>query len=320
MNLSGRIVVFCWSILMLASIVNSMIQGHGNLVSSKGTDISGPAAWYVASVFGSIAGFGVWFSVFHRKQRDNPNESTAPLESEPDSLVSQFWGLTRARKYIVVNLATKTIRFVNCHTRRKFFAIPESEFVCPFDHILDVHEFTYRGNTELTIVTKTGTVDVPNAATNYEHLSRLLSGIREFTPLGPAVDHLLKGVVFMGAAFTGIFLGVAITPRSSNNSIIGMFALAGAMTGVGLTSLLIHSVDRLFGRRIVIPVGFAILGGYIGLIAGFILARATDWSGAIFCLTVGTGSLAGLVIAILKQKLWHRAGKTLQDAQHKNAH
>ena len=319
MHLTGRIVVFCWSILALVIIGKDIIRG--STATRDGMNISGPASWYLMCVLGAAAVFGIWISVFYRKRGNNPNESTAPLESEPDTLVSQFWGLTRARKYIVVNLATKTIRFVNCHTRQKFLAIPESDFVCPLDHILDIRQFTDRGgDTSLTIVTETGSAHVPSTATNYERLRTLLSGIREFTPLGPAVDHVLKGFVFVGAALAGICLGAAVAPRSSSISILGTFVLTGAFIGVGLVSLLIHSVDRLFGRRIVVPIGFAVLGGCIGLIAASTLAPATGWSGAISGLVIGGGSLAGLVLAIVIQKGWKRPGKKRQDTQHQHDH
>jgi membrane associated rhomboid family serine protease len=115
---------------------------------------------------------------------------------------------------------------------------------------------------------------------------------------GFSSDHPMMGMVYVAGALLGLFAGVMLTPKNANDSTLGLFAVAGAVSGVVLLYLLVWVSDRHLKIGLAQPIGFAMCGAFAGLLSHSMLRPLVGWEAAMAFLAAG--AVIGCLFGIFK--------------------
>lgn len=303
--LLNRIVVLVMCGGLLIGLISALI------VSPKFRQQLDLTMGFVYCVFALMACGGIRLSLFwqNRTPEELEEEAALPTGDQPrisdHALVCRFSSLSGPAA-VFVDPEQSQIHFQNCHVPRKLVASAQPWFSCPISDLKGAHVFRYRSES-LTIVTATGKALIPAGGANYAQLRQTMEDLVPATQPGFSTDHPMMGMVYLAGALAGIFAGVLLTPNNANDSTMGLFVLAGAFTGVISIHLLVLVADRKWKIGLAQPIGFGMLGSWIGLTVHRFVQPQVGWSiGSVFMIA---GFLLGAVLGILKQTRQRRPQK-----------
>ncbi len=257
-------------VLSLAIVVGTTLGAVQKFRTNDGLDIVNA---FLIIVFFAMGCAGVWAGLFlfwkNRSSEELAEEQAIPSADQPDIpddvLVFRFPnGLKSAA--IHVDVAGRLIHFHNCHAPRKFLSSAAEWFSCPVDDIQGCHDMA----SSLTVVTATGKAIIHHdeqwsSERGYKELRDTIQELVPFTRPGFSSDHPMMGYVYLFGAVAGLFGGAVLTPRNANDSTLGLFVLIGTILGVASSFLMVWTCDRFLKTSVVQPIGFGVVGGFIGM-------------------------------------------------------
>ena len=294
--LFNRIVIFCLSgsipVGILVALTKPNFRADLNVVTGL-----------LLLVFFGMGCVGVWFSLFARTRSPEELEplaaSGAPKFSD-GALVCRYSGLTGAANSVIMDFSAGLIHFQNCHTPRTFLAVAAPWFSCPLDDLLAAHRYRYRGET-LTIVTRTGKAVIPDTADNYELLCQSLAAIIPPDRKSPDTEHPLMGMLYVGGAIAGLFLGWFLTPMAASNTALALYVTGGTVAGVVTAHCGILFFSKLLNVSIVQPLGLGIVGAGIGLYVSRMMGRQVGWNTLLLIIPIVAGAIGGIALGLFQQ-------------------
>lgn len=206
----------------------------------------------LAIVFLCMGCFAVWVGLFHRLRTPAELEAADfPPRHPPsgDSLVSRFTGIDGRVKSVRVDFERESIMFGNCHTPRRFLAVAQPEWSCPFADLTAVRRCRFKGGDGLTILTTTGTALVPSHATGYETLCDRLSKCVPPEGAGHLAERPLLGLIYAFAAAGGLLLAPPFAAGNVSTGRLVMVMAAGAGIGITVIRVAVAVVVALGARR-----------------------------------------------------------------------
>lgn len=154
----------------------------------------------------------------------------------PGKLVCRFHG----SRSVIVDYETRMIHFQNCHTPRTFFPVaPASEFICPVTDLRAVHRVRIKNKVTLTVVTRTGSAEVPASAVNFVLLERCLrANLPEDGPVVSGDHPLWLPMCALSGGLGGLFAGLFLSSKNARDNVFGVYLLGGTMAGIIFVFLL----------------------------------------------------------------------------------
>lgn len=238
------------------------------------------------------------YRILSHEELEALDQTPLPALSD-DSLICRFHDLSGRVRRVVVDFEAQRIYFQNCHTQRKFLALPQTEFCCSFADLVSVERYQYRSDT-LTIVTTTGKADVLSTAVDYERLCSRLPHCLPEQRLVADVEHPLMGVLYVAGALGGLFVGLALTPSSASAGSTGLLMAAGAGCGIALARILVELINATTGRSVVAPLAGSIIGAGVGLLVGSVIVKSAMGSGWIALIPAAIGAAAGILLGLAR--------------------
>lgn len=190
--------------------------------------------------------------------------------------------------------------FHNCHTPRAFFATASEWFSCPLDQIQGAHVFRDHGES-LTVVTLHGKALIVADGEGYTELRDTIRQLIPLTQPGFSTDHPSMGLVYLAGALLGVIAGFFLTPRAANDATLGLFVLCGAVLGTIVGYLVVWGGDRFLRTNLVLPIGFAVRGGGVGLVVSGSAGPWINWHIPSMIGLIVTGAVVGGAIGVRKQ-------------------
>lgn len=297
--LFNRIVVFIASILLVLGVpVVAVVSIQRNAFD--------PANGFVMVVFFLFGCGGTWLSLFwkNRTPQEIDEELSVASARQPEiaaSAISCSFATPTDAAAVYLDADDGVIHFQNCHVPRRLIASASEWFTCRVDEILAVHLFRYRGES-LTIVTPEGKAVIPESGTGYAEFRDRIRQSVPFTQPGFSTDHPMMGFVYLLGALGGLFLGFLLTPQNSSDATLGVFVLIGAFLGTVCSFVLVWSADHIWQTSIVQPLGFAVVGGSIGLFVSKWLTPWLGWNLMVVAVLSLIGGVAGVAYGAKKQQ------------------
>ena len=215
-----------------------------------------------------------------------------------DALICRSTTVFIKAQVVILDEPQKVIHFGNCHTPRRFLAWGEKWRSCSLDEVVAAHPFRHKGHESLTIVTKAGAALIPDSMENYSPLKDRLHRLLPPWHAGFSTDHPMMGMIYVGAALVGLFVGVCLAPRQARDQALVFWAIVGASGGVAAARLAVSSADRYLGISIVPALGLAGAGALLG----GILTSLLDLNWDVGVVLPMVGIIAGFVAGIIKQR------------------
>ncbi len=259
------------------------------------------AAIAVMVVFFAMACVGVWFAICWKNRSTKELEEESELVSDKPSMsvdadVYRFSnGLKSAAVYL--DHDAEVIHFHNCHVPRRFLAVTDEWFSCPFTDLRGAHIFRYRGES-ITVVTATGKALILPSGRDFNAICSVMKELVPRTQPGFSTDHPVIGMVYIFGTLAGLFLGVMLTPENASDAALGLFVLVGATAGFIASHAFVWANDRLFKTSVVQPIGFATLGGGVGLALASGLGPFLGWSTPTLVVFVVLGLAVGAYLGL----------------------
>ncbi len=260
---------------------------------------------FLMAVFFSIACGGIYLSLFWRNQtaKELEEEHSFPSPEQPDiperALTYMFPGIPKSG-VVFVDTDDGLIHFKDCHVPRKFLSSAQAWYSCPIGDLKGVHVFRYRGES-LTVVTPTGKALIPATGDKYPELRKTLTGLVPHSQPGFSTDHPMMGMVYVAGALLGLFAGVFLTPRNAGDSTLGLFVLTGTIFGVAGIHLLVYVADRCLKTGLAQPLGFGMIGAWIGIAISSALVGVIGWALGPMIAMAATGCVLGVGYGVWKQ-------------------
>ncbi len=298
-SLFSRLVVVLLSAIVVLVSLNGFVLGFRN---------GGPELvdLFLQLTLGAIGCYGVRLGLFYktRSAQDLASEASLPSAERPnisdDALIFCFQSGSKVAA-IYIDRPNQLIHFHNCHAPRRFLSMYSEWYSCPITQIQAAFDFRYRGQSSLTVVTTAGRALIAGTANDFDQLRAIMKELVPYAPYGYSLDHPLMGMVAVGGAFAGIMAGVSMTPVAAPDSTLGMFVLAGAAGGIGVSYSLVWASERLLRVSLVQPLGFAIIGAISGMGISAPLGPQFGWSLLPVVVLVGGGAVAGACFGYWKQ-------------------
>ena len=254
-------------------------------------------------VMAAMAGVFVWIGLFTRRHTAEELESldTLPLpEMSPDSLVCRFPSLGGGVRTVIIDFARQVVHFRGCHTPRRFLAVADREWCCPFADLVAAERYRHKGDS-LKISTTTGKAFVPSSATNYERLCERIAGCVPAGRTPNDTEHPLMGLVYAAGMLGGAFIPLSMVPRNAPVGTVAMCMALGAAAGMFVAHGFVVLAGRILSRSVAMPLGMGVLGAGCGLACGNALGPANQWNPWFLVMPVLIGGVAGFSVGVLLQ-------------------
>ena len=260
---------------------------------------------FLLVTFAAFAAGGLWLSVTwrDRSQAELAEENSRDQFDRPEicenARVYHFPVMSKAGA-IYIDEDSGQIHFRNCHVPRRFIASEQEWFSCPFSDIKGVHHFRYRGES-VTVVTSQGKVLIPDYGRDFVELREHLTRVAPDPVPGFSADHPMMGLAYLGGVLTGLFGGVALTPRNAPDSTLGLYVLGGSFLGVAAVQALVVFSDRQLKIGLAQPLGFAVVGICAGVSIVELIGPVVGWRMSVTVGIVTVCGICGAGIGIWKQ-------------------
>jgi hypothetical protein len=222
----------------------------------------------------AMAGVFVWAGLLSRAHTADELESldTLPLpEHSEDTLICRFASPSGGVRTVIVDFGREVVHFRGCHTPRRFLAVPQREFRCPFADVVAVNRYRYKGD-YLAIFTTTGKASVPSSATHYEPLCDRIAGCVPSGRSMPDTEHPLMGWIYVAGMLPGLLILCALAPGNASIGTVAMYMAAGAAAGMFVAHAVVTLAGRILKRSVVVALGMGAVGAGCGLAFGNSLA------------------------------------------------